>query len=169
MAKQTSRKLTPTQRRVQDALRVIVEWEREIMNAAGRPWKANRDEIFWALLSYIEDVGEEDLPPRWFELAKEALLLAPARGVMQRVNAKWDKAMLLGFARQREQRNAARNRGRQQSAERTGDWSKWKESADRLRKKNSHLSKTAIGKFIQEEIYKNEGRHVGLRTITNRI
>jgi hypothetical protein len=113
MSKRTSRKLTPAQRRVQDALRVVVEWQREILEAAGLTWEARRDETFWGLCSYVEDVGDGDLPPRWFELAEEALLLAPSKDVRERVETRWQKARLIGFARQREQRNAGKGRGNQ--------------------------------------------------------
>jgi hypothetical protein len=93
------RKLTPSQCRVQDALRVIVAWEREILKEAELPWKAVRGNVFWGLLSYIE-VGEDGgLPPEWFEKAEEAILHDYfVQGAEERVRIRMDKAALRGIS-----------------------------------------------------------------------
>jgi len=169
MAKRIYKGLSPTQRRVQDALRVIVEWEREVFQDAGRDWEARRDRIFWGLLSYIEKIGKEDLPLRWFELAEEALLKALPQDAQERVEKRIREATLTGFSRKQSQRKIARRRGKQQTDARMKEWNKYQTEAERLLEINSHLSLNEVGRKIREKIFKKEGREVGLRTITNRI
>lgn len=162
MKKNTRGKLTPEQRRIQDALRIIVDWEKDVFRAAGREWTARRDEIFWGLLSYAE---EGDLTPRWFELAEESLLKALPRDVRERVDKKTRKATLLGFSTEKKQRRAGRRRGKQETAAKDDEWSNYQEAANVIWERNPALSKLEVARRVHNRRFPG----VSAETIRKRI